>query len=147
MKSLLISACLLGVACRYDGRSKPMNAETLRALKDRYHLIPICPETLGGLPTPRIPAEAQPDRTVKRADGKDVTTEYQKGAEEALRLATLFDCKLALLKERSPSCGNGQIYNGTFSGILIPEDGTTAALFKRNDIQVFGESEIEALLK
>ncbi len=144
MENVLISACLLGLSCRYDGLSKPLDSKIINALKARYHLIPVCPEIFGGLPTPRIPAEIQADRRVLRKDGKDITAEYQKGAEETLRLAKMLDCKLAILKERSPSCGCGVIYDGTFTGTKIEGDGITAALLKENGIRIMGESEIES---
>jgi uncharacterized protein YbbK (DUF523 family) len=140
MENVLISACLLGVACRYDGLSKPLDDKVLHDLKSRYHLIPICPEIFGGLPTPRIPAEIGKDRRVFRRDGVEVSAEYQKGAHEALRLAMLFDCKTAILKERSPSCGSGEIYDGSFTGSKIFADGITAELLKANGIRVIGES-------
>ena len=143
MENALISACLLGVSCRYDGLSKPLDADIISALKARYHLIPICPEIFGGLPTPRNPAEVGKERRVFRNDSVEVTKEYQKGAEEALRLAKLFDCKIAILKERSPSCGSGVIYDGTFTGEKILADGITAALLKENGILVIGESQID----
>lgn len=146
MKNILISACLLGVACRYDGCQKPLPAAVIEKLQKQYHLIPICPEIMGGLPTPRIPAEIQPDRKVLRSDGAEVTENYQRGAQEALRLAKLFHCELALLKEKSPSCGSGRIYDGSFSRSLIDGDGITTELFKKNDIRVIGESEIEKIL-
>ncbi len=147
MKSILISACLLGTSCRYDGRSKPIDAALINALKERYHLIPVCPEIFGGLPTPRIPAEIREDRHVLRKDGADLTAEYQKGAEEALRLAEIFDCDMAILKERSPSCGCGEIYDGTFTDICIQGDGITAELLKANHIRVYGESDIPSLIQ
>ena len=107
MKSMLISACLLGVACRYDGLSKPLDKEIIEKLREQYHLIPVCPEVMGGLPTPRIPAEISSDGRVFRQDGIDVTENYIRGAKEALRLAEIFQCDTALLKEKSPSCGAG----------------------------------------
>ena len=143
MENILISACLLGVCCRYDGESKPI-MQTV-ALIERYHLIPVCPEQLGGLPTPREPSERQGD-AVRTKSGADVTTQYRRGAEQALHLARLYGCRAAVLKERSPSCGSGEIYDGTFSGRLTPGNGVTAALLKENGIAVYGESEIEALL-
>ena len=143
MENLLISACLLGVQCRYDGGSKPVMPTV--ALMEQYHLIPICPEQLGGLPTPREPSERQGD-AVRAKSGADVTAQYRRGAEQALHLARLYGCRAAVLKERSPSCGSGEIYDGTFSGCLTPGDGVTAALLKENGIAVYGESEIEALL-
>ena len=143
MEPILISACLLGTSCRYDGGSKPVLS--VEALMGRYQLVPVCPEQLGGLPTPREPSERQGDTVVTRS-GADVTAQYRRGAEQALHLARVFGCKKAVLKERSPSCGAGEIYDGTFSGTLIPGDGVTAALLQANGIEVFGESEIEALL-
>lgn len=137
---ILISACLLGCACRYDGQSKP-HPLALELAKQGL-VVPVCPEQLGGLPTPRQPSERRGDRVVTR-DGRDVTAEYRRGAEETLRLAQLYGCGAAVLKERSPSCGCGRIYDGTFTGTLTGGDGLTAALLKENGIRVYGESEIE----
>ena len=142
-ESILISACLLGVRCRYDGGSKPQ--EPILRLMEKYTLIPVCPEQLGGLSTPRLPSERLADRVVMK-DGTDVTAAYRRGAEEALRLAKLFGCKLAVLKERSPSCGSSTIYDGSFSGRLTGGDGVTAALLRENGIAVYGESALESLL-
>ncbi|MBQ7309093.1 MAG: DUF523 domain-containing protein [Clostridia bacterium] len=146
MENVLISACLLGTACRYDGLSKPLASDVLNALKSKYHLIPVCPEIMGGLPTPRIPSEIAPCGDVLREDGIDVTEQYRRGAEEALRLAALFECKLAIFKERSPSCGSGSIYDGTFTKTLIKGDGIAASLLKKNGIRVIGEHEAVDLL-
>ncbi len=144
--NILISACLLGVACRYDGESKPLPEETIRALTSKFHLIPVCPEQLGGLPTPRVPAEISGD-TVLRRDGEDVTAAYRRGAEEVLRLCRLFDCHYAILKERSPACGNGRIYDGTFTGTLTAGDGIAADLLKQNGVHIYGERQISLLLQ
>lgn len=141
-KPLLISACLLGVCCRYDGQRKPA---VPASLAERWQLIPVCPEQLGGLPTPRVPAERQGCRVVTR-DGRDVTAAYCSGAEEALRLAQLLGCGTALLKEKSPSCGCGIIYDGCFTGTLTEGDGVTAALLKEHGFTVLGESRLEELL-
>ena len=146
MENILISACLLGVACRYDGRSKPFDRRQIEMLKEKYHLIPICPEMMGGLPTPRIPAEVSGERRVLRRDGLDVTENYRRGAEEALRLARLFDCRIAILKERSPSCGTKGIYDGTFSGTLTDGEGIAAEYLKKSGLCVFGESDICTLI-
>lgn len=140
---LLISACLLGTACRYDGQSKPM--PELDRLLTPYQLIPLCPEQLGGLPTPRVPAERSGSQVLTR-DSRDVTAAYAAGAAEALRLAKLLGCTKALLKEKSPSCGSGQIYDGSFSGTLTAGFGITAALLQENGIAVYGESRWEELL-
>jgi len=141
---VLISACLLGTACRYDGASKPN--PLVAELAKRHTLVPVCPEQLGGLATPRPPAERQGERVVTNT-GLDVTAAYRRGAEEALRLCRLLDCQAAVLKERSPSCGHGAIYDGTFTGTLTPGDGVTAALLSGAGIPVYGESQMEILLK
>lgn len=141
--NILVSACLLGLCCRYDGCAKP-NEEIL-ALRGKYTLIPVCPEQLGGLATPRLPAERKGERVVTKT-GFDVTEEYVRGAQQALKLAKLLQCQAAVLKERSPSCGCGQIYDGSFSKTIIPGDGVTAALLKENGIPVYGESQLSRLL-
>lgn len=135
---ILVSACLLGCSCRYDGKSKP--CEQVIQLAKQHTLIPVCPEQLGGLSTPRPPAEIQGEK-VMSIQGKDVTLEYRKGAEEALRLFRLLSCDLAILKSRSPSCGLGQVYDGTFSGSLRPGKGVTAALLQENGIAVVTEED------
>ena len=138
MESLLISACLLGANCKYSGGNNALPPEKLAALRERYHLIPVCPEVAGGLPVPREPSERQGDRVVSRS-GRDVTAEYRRGAETALRLAARFGCRKALLKERSPSCGNGKIYDGSFTGHLIPGHGVTTEILMFQNLEVFGE--------
>lgn len=143
MDKLLISACLLGMPCRYDGRSKPIVG--IERLQAQYELIPVCPEQLGGLPTPRKPSERSGDRVVM-TDGTDVTVQYQQGARAALALCLQAGCTAAVLKERSPSCGSGEIYDGSFTHKLISGDGVTAELLKKNGIAVYGESELDALL-
>lgn len=139
---ILISACLLGCRCRYDGGSKPH--PVAEKLAQRHELVPVCPEQLGGLPTPRPPAERRGDGVVTAAGG-DVTEQYRRGAEEAVRLCKLMGCQAAVLKERSPSCGSGEIYDGAFSGRLSKGDGVTAAALKAAGIPVYGESAAEVL--
>ncbi len=136
---ILVSACLLGTACRYDGKSAP-NQDVL-ALSAHHTLIPLCPEQLGGLPTPRVPSERVGERVVSR-EGVDVTGAYLRGTDEVLRLCTLFGIKLAILKERSPACGSGMIYDGTFSGTLRKGDGILAGALKEAGITVIGESAV-----
>lgn len=145
----LCSACLLGVRCRYDGKSKP-NEKVLSLLKKEL-LIPVCPEQLGGQSTPRKDAEIKGgdgsgvlDKIAQVIDSDciDVTHNFTGGAEEVLRIAKLLDIKEAILKQRSPSCGSGQIYDGTFSKKLVEGDGVTAALLKRNGIKVIFEEEL-----
>lgn len=135
---ILISACLLGEPCRYDGASKPLQGRKLEALLQNHTLIPVCPEQLGGLPTPRTPSERQGDRVVMR-DGTDVTAEYQKGAAVACAMAQQCGADCAVLKARSPSCGSGEIYDGTFTGTLTPGDGVTAAAVKALGLPVYTE--------
>ena len=136
---LLVSACLLGVMCRYDGQSRP--DQNVLALLKNHVLVPACPEQLGGLSTPRCPCEIRGDRVIAR-DGTDRTAEYQRGAEEALRLCRLFSCEAAVLKAKSPSCGLGCVYDGTFSGTLRPGDGVTAGLLKNSGVPVYTEKNL-----
>jgi uncharacterized protein YbbK (DUF523 family) len=132
-EKILVSACLLGTNCKYSGGNN-YSEEVMEYLKD-YEIIPICPEQLGGLPTPRPASEIIGDKVINNK-GTDVTSNYQKGAEEALKIAKLLGIKKALLKAKSPSCGNGKIYDGTFSGTLIDGDGITTKLLKENNIEV-----------
>ena len=142
--NILVSACLLGVNCRYSGKGEL--CQELQKLMKEHHLIPVCPEQLGGLPTPRPPAERRGDRVVTRAGG-DVTAQYRRGAEEAWKLCRLLDCQAAVLKERSPSCGSGEIYDGTFTGTRVPGDGVTAETLRAQGIRILGETQIEQLLE
>jgi uncharacterized protein YbbK (DUF523 family) len=144
MKKLLISACLLGIPCRYDGRS--VKAVDIECLAEKFELIPVCPEIYGGLSTPRTPSERVGDKTLMK-DGRDVTENYLRGAEAAYSLCESLGCTLALLKERSPSCGKNKIYDGSFTGTLIDGEGVTAEYLRERGIKIFGESEIEELLK
>ena len=133
-EKLVISACLLGRACRYDGRS--VKAVDFDALSEKYDLIPICPEVDGGLPTPRTPSERIGDRVMMR-DGTDVTENYLRGAEHAYKICLSHGAGIALLKERSPSCGKGRIYDGTFSGTLKNGMGTAAEALKQAGVALF----------
>ena len=142
---LIISGCLMGLACRYDGKTKPLAEDILSALHQRYTLIPVCPEQLGGLATPRDAAEYNGTGFFTQS-GKDVTDAYQKGANEVLKLALFFNVKKALLKERSPACGFGNIYDGTFTKTLTEGNGAAADLLARQGISVFGESQLEQII-
>lgn len=135
----LCSACLLGIECRYDGKSS-LNKKIIELAKKEI-LVPVCPEQLGGLPTPREPVERRGEKAVTKS-GKDVTENLERGAKQVLRLAKLFGIKEAIMKQRSPSCGCGQIYDGSFSGKLIRGDGVTTALLKKNGIRVISEEEV-----
>ena len=138
--ALLISACLLGTNCKYNGGNNALPPEKLAALEERYRLVPVCPEQAGGLPTPRLPSECRGEQVVNRA-GEDVTEAFRRGAELALETALREDCRLALLKERSPSCGSGRIYDGSFTATVIPGDGVTAEMLKKSGITVCSETE------
>jgi uncharacterized protein YbbK (DUF523 family) len=127
------------VKCRYNGKSK-LNKNVCEWAKKEV-LIPVCPEQLGGLTTPREPAEQRGNRVLTKT-GKDVTENFTRGAKQVLSLAKLFGIREAILKQRSPSCGCGQIYDGTFSGKIINGDGITAALLKRNKIKVLSEEDL-----
>lgn len=140
---VLMSACLLGVNCRYSGDGKLLDG--VERLMEVAEIIPVCPEILGGLTTPRVPAERVGDRVMAR-DGTDVTMQYHRGARESLRLAELFSAKYALMKERSPSCGYGVIYDGSFSGGFKPGNGTASELLSENGIKIYGESRFEELI-
>lgn len=143
-EKLLVSACLLGRNCKYNGGNNyhPLT----EALRERYELVPVCPECMGGLPIPHDPAERVGDKVISRT-GTDVTAPFKKGAELALRRAQQTGAKLALLKERSPSCGCGAIYDGTFTGTVVPGSGVAAELLAKNGVTIYGESRIEELLR
>ena len=140
---LLVSACLLGENCKYSGGNN--RNEQVRALERYFQLIPVCPECFGGLPIPREPSEIR-DGCVVSKSGVDVTAAFADGAEKTLYIAEEENCGLALLKERSPSCGSGAVYDGTFSGVLTEGWGITAALLRQQGLRVVGESGIAALL-
>jgi uncharacterized protein YbbK (DUF523 family) len=146
-QALLISACLLGVHCRYDGGSNSLSKKYIRDLRTHFYLIPVCPEQLGGLATPRMPSEIQNDGSVHNREGDDVTAYFERGALAALRIAELNDCKLACMKEGSPSCGKTQIYDGTFTHVPVAGSGVTVKNFEKAQIKVYNEDEIERLKK
>ena len=140
---ILVSACLLGHPCRYDGSltTHPGVAELLK----KHTLVPVCPEVQGGLPTPRPPAEILDGRVVN-SEGRDVTDFYQRGAQAALELAQILGANTAILKKRSPSCDSGIIHNGKFDGGLVDGWGVAAQLLRDNGITVYDEDEIDKLL-
>ena len=143
--NILVSACLLGEACRYDGKSK--GDERVIALSKEHNLIPVCPERDGGLSIPRDPCERIGDKVLTK-EGKDCTKEYRKGAEIALDLRKKHSCKYAVLKLNSPSCGCRGIYDGSFTRNLIEnKKGVAAELLSENGIVVLGEDETEKIGK
>ncbi|MBR7117505.1 MAG: DUF523 domain-containing protein [Clostridia bacterium] len=141
-RKLLVSACLLGIGCRYDGgRVKKINVEELT---EAFDIIPICPEIYGGLPTPRVPSERMGERVVMK-DGTDVTENFERGALYSYELALAGGADIALLKAKSPSCGKGEIYDGSFTGRLTKGDGYTAEYLMARGIKVYTENEIAML--
>jgi uncharacterized protein YbbK (DUF523 family) len=139
-KPLLVSACLLGVRCNHEGEAN--TSEAVVALRSRFRLVPICPETAGGLPTPRPYAEVQPDGTVRSGEGDDVTDAYRRGAAHALRLARSVGATGAVLKARSPSCGCHEIYDGSFTRTRVPGEGVTARALREAGLAVTSEHDI-----
>ena len=142
--NILVSACLLGLNCRYDGKGQP-NSKVLD-LTEKLNVIPVCPEVYGGLKTPRNPAEIKEGKVVT-VFGEDVTENFLRGAQETLKVARIFKCPYAVLKERSPSCGFGKVYDGTFSGKIIFGNGVTAGLLDKNGIKIFNENNFENHIK
>lgn len=142
-ETILVSACLLGVKCRYDGGTT--YCPSVVELMNRFDLVPVCPELLGGMPVPRTPAEIVGDRVISQ-DGEDRTDKFRAGALETLALALKFRAARALLKSGSPSCGCDFIHDGKFSGKLIPGNGLTAAVFRENGIEVCSELDLSPLL-
>ncbi|MDL2310990.1 DUF523 domain-containing protein [Peptostreptococcaceae bacterium OttesenSCG-928-C18] len=133
---ILISSCLLGCKCRYDGITQKQN--DLHKLIENNYIIPFCPEQAGGLPTPRKPCEILNNKIVSQ-DNEDFTNNFTSGAIETLRICKLYNIKYAILKSKSPSCGYGKIYDGTFSKTLINGNGITAKLLSDNGIKIYNE--------
>lgn len=136
--NILISACLLGIKCRYDGQGKQYS-QLDPLLKSKHKLIPVCPEQLGGRPTPRIASEIKNGKVIDK-EGNDVTKDFISGAEKTLDIAKSNDCSLAIFKSKSPSCGFGFIYDGTFSGTLINGNGIAANYLNDHDITILNEN-------
>ncbi|MBP1859504.1 DUF523 domain-containing protein [Rhizobium herbae] len=154
---ILVSACLMGHAVRYDGQARPLVHPALDRWRQEGRLVTICPEMSAGMPVPRLPAEIEPGRSadevlsgtarVLESNGGDVTAEFRQAAENALALAIETGCAYALLIDGSPSCGSGFIYDGSFSGRRRPGEGVTAALLRANGIKVFSDRDIDALVE
>ncbi|MDO5018569.1 MAG: DUF523 domain-containing protein [Lagierella massiliensis] len=132
-EKVLVSSCMLGLHTRYDGNSSKFNVYD--ALKDKYEIIPFCPEQASGLSTPRKPCEIKGDKVIN-IDGEDKTIYFLRGAKETLNLCNLFNIKKAFLKSKSPSCGKGQIYDGTFTGNLVKGNGIVVDFLEKNGIEV-----------
>ncbi len=138
----IVSACLAGIRCRYDGRCN--RDDTVYRLVTEGKAVPLCPEVLGGLSIPRVPCEIilhGGEKRVINRNGEDMTGEFVAGARKTLQIAKILGVEIAILKSKSPSCGCGSIYDGTFSGRLIEGDGITCKMLKDNGIKVYTEDE------
>jgi len=151
LPKVLVSACLLGQPVRYDGRASG-HPDMLQQWQAEGRVVPLCPEVVGGLPTPRPPAEIIGGQGAQVLDGgvqvltvtgEDVSAAFLAGAQQALALVRRHGIRVAVLKAGSPSCGNRLTYDGTFSGVKVPGEGVTAALLRRDGVQVFSEQELE----
>lgn len=145
MPKLLISSCLLGNNCKYDGGNNRLPDAVLAALREKYTLVPVCPEFSGGLPTPREPSERVGEKVLS-ISSRDVTAQYSRGAEIAAALYRRYDCSAALMKAHSPSCGRDEIYDGTFSGTVTARDGTAVERLRTLGAAVYTEKEVKELL-
>lgn len=143
--NILVSHCFLGEPCRYDGASR-LDRQVIELHRAGHNLIPVCPEVLGGLDVPRAPAEIQPDGRVVTEDGTDVTAAYRAGAERAAAIAKENGCTVAVLKARSPSCGCGEIYDGTFTRTIKSGWGVAARLLEEAGLEVMDEEHLQAWL-
>ncbi|MDO4890380.1 MAG: DUF523 domain-containing protein [Coriobacteriaceae bacterium] len=147
MQKILVSACLLGNPVRYDGASRPCAA--VQELVGRFQLVPVCPECLGGLPIPRTASEivqTAPELRVMSADGEDRTAAFLEGARRCVEVAQREGCTLAIMKAKSPSCGSGAVYDGTFTGALVPGDGVATRLLTSAGVRVISENDVESWL-
>jgi uncharacterized protein YbbK (DUF523 family) len=153
MERILVSSCLLGTPVRYNGTGKRSDHRLFARWRAEGRFVPVCPEVRGGLPVPRPPAEIHGGlggdvldgrARVLTRDGTDVTAHFLKGARHALDEARAHGVRMAILKERSPSCGVARIYDGAFDGTSVPGEGVTTALLERNGIAVFAEDDVDA---
>ncbi|MBP3654660.1 MAG: DUF523 domain-containing protein [Oscillospiraceae bacterium] len=142
---VLVSACLFGENCKYDGGNNQDLKIINTLLAEGIDPVVICPEVAGGLPIPRTPAELQGDKVINQ-DGEDVTEQFMAGARAAVELAKKHGCKAAVLKANSPSCGCGKIYDGTFSGKLVDGYGVTARLLRKSGVVVYTEETYKKML-
>ena len=143
--NILVSHCFLGEPCRYDGASR-LDRQIIELHRAGHNLVPACPELLGGLDVPRSPAEIQPDGRVVTQDGEDVTAAYRAGAERAVEIAKEKGCTAAILKARSPSCGSGEVYDGTFTHTITSGWGIAARLLDEAGLEVTDEDHLQAWL-
>lgn len=139
----IVSACLCGINCKYNGRNN-LNPAVLKLVKEGK-AIPVCPEQLGGLPTPRIPSERKNGKVINK-EGIDVTKNFQDGANEVLKLCKELNIKTCILKSKSPSCGYGEIYDGNFNGTLVKGNGVLTDMLIDNGIEVISSDKIDDMI-
>lgn len=144
MTKILVSSCLLGTNCKYNGKNN-LSADLVQLLK-KYEIVSVCPESLGGLPTPRVPSERVNNQVINK-EGVDVTMNFNQGAQQTLKIAKEKNCKIAILKKNSPSCGYGTIYDGTFTNTLMDGDGVTAELLYKNGLVILNEDNFKDYFK
>ncbi len=143
MPPYAVSACLCGIPCRYNATHAL--CKQVQQLVVTGKAIAVCPEVLGNLPTPRLPVEIQGERVFDKL-GNDFTQSFVDGAEKALELCLKFGCHTAILKSRSPSCGRGFIYDGTFTGNLVKGNGFWAKLLQEHNIKIYTEEDLPPML-
>ena len=141
---IAVSSCLLGIKCKYNGESN-FNIK-IDKLREKHTIVPICPEVLGGLSTPRVPSEIIGSKVVNQ-NGVDVTLNYINGAKKALDILKENNIDVVILKSKSPSCGKDYIYDGSFTHTLVNGDGITTRLFKKNGIKIYSENDFEDIFK
>lgn len=144
MEKILVSACLLGDKCKYNGKDNYL--KKIEELKQYYDIVPICPEVMGGLTTPRDPSEIFKDKVIS-SKGKNVTKQFNEGANLSVNIAKYLHIKKALLKENSPSCGKNNVYDGSFKGKLVNGEGITTKALKNLEITIYNEEEIDILIE
>lgn len=142
MKKILVSGCLYGWSCRYDGVDTPCTDQRFLKWKEEGRLVPVCPEVYGGLPTPRPDSQRVGDK-VMACTGVDVTAEYEAGAVKALQLARQNEVTFAIMKEDSPSCGSRYIYDGTFTDTKKEGQGRAVQLLTEDGFTVFDEDQLD----
>jgi len=143
-KKILISACLMGDNCKYNGGNN-YHEKLVKWLSDK-EVVKVCPELLGGLSTPRYPCEIKGDKVINK-NGEDKTYYFTKGALETVKIALANQVRFAILKSNSPSCGNDMVYDGSFAHRLVPGEGITAHMLRINGIEVFNENDLDKLEK
>ena len=146
MRKILVSACLCGDPCRYDGKAVPCDDPTFIRWMEEGRFVQVCPEVLAGLGVPRGESQRKGDRVVT-IDGRDVTDAFYQGARKTLAIARQEEVAFCILKQRSPSCGSTLIHDGTFTGIKIPGQGVATEVLRAAGFSVLGEDQMEEAIR